>query len=276
MCSFNGRLKYSYFSPFMMKRRVNSKRGTSSLVVILILLIISSAGGYITYSFVFNSAQIEVITERGNISIEDASLVKQTDVGTVFSITLKNVGEKPIKTITVNLAGTNYEVPLKRNLQARRTVSFVETDPASPDGGFTSGNKYTIIVTATMLNGGTFVKTSTVTCLGGGISEQGGEEKYAVAFSQTGLPDGTEWSVTFGEETKSSMESTITFNVKAGTYEWSVQTIEVSDTRYAPSPSSDTLDVPVQTEQETVFSTQYKLTVFVPDDLRKDRGEWRR
>mgnify|MGYP000288813417 CR=1 FL=1 len=238
----------------------NRKRGISPLATLLILLIISSTGGYIVYNTVLHSS---AIAGRDSISIEDVSLTKQTDGGTVFSITIKNTGKRPIKDIKVNLAGTDYSVPLTSNLRSGRTVSFVEANPTPPEGGFISGNKYIVTVVATLPGGNSIAETCAVTCLGSGVQE---EKVYAVAFIQTGLPDGIEWSVTFGEEAKFSTESTITFDVKAGMYEWSVQTIEVSDIRYAPSPSSGTLDVPVQTEQEVVFSTQYKLTVFVPDE----------
>jgi len=43
---------------------------------------------------------------------------------------------------------------------------------------------------------------------------------YNITFTQSGLPAGTLWSVTFNRTTKSSTDSTITFeNVTYGTYE---------------------------------------------------------
>ena len=44
------------------------------------------------------------------------------------------------------------------------------------------------------------------------------EGTYTVTFRETGLPNGVEWSVTFGGETKSTTNTSISFNVEAGTY----------------------------------------------------------
>lgn len=48
---------------------------------------------------------------------------------------------------------------------------------------------------------------------------------YNVSFVQTGLPAGTQWSVTLNGTTKSSTSNMITFQVPAGTYTYSVQNV---------------------------------------------------
>ncbi len=45
---------------------------------------------------------------------------------------------------------------------------------------------------------------------------------YSVAFTERGLPSGTNWSVTLGNRSTNSTGSTITFSVANGTYNWSV------------------------------------------------------
>ncbi|MHA1631594.1 MAG: InlB B-repeat-containing protein, partial [Candidatus Freyarchaeota archaeon] len=86
-----------------------------------------------------------------------------------------------------------------------------------------------------------------------------------VIFKETGLPSGTEWSVTFNGETKSSTSDTIIFeNVEPGTYSWSASSPPASGgVRYIASPSSGTITVPEQTLVEITYVTQYYLSMEV-------------
>ncbi|MFG1445707.1 MAG: hypothetical protein AAE975_00845 [Thermoplasmatales archaeon] len=47
-----------------------------------------------------------------------------------------------------------------------------------------------------------------------------GPPRYNVTFVESGLPIGTEWKVTFGNTTKSSFVSTVSFSVLNGTYSY--------------------------------------------------------
>ena len=62
---------------------------------------------------------------------------------------------------------------------------------------------------------------------------------YAVLFGETGLPNGTNWSVTLGSTTLGSNTSTILFNETNGTYSWSVGAVP----GYAPTPATGNLTV---------------------------------
>ncbi len=87
---------------------------------------------------------------------------------------------------------------------------------------------------------------------------------YAVSFTQTGLPPGTEWSVTFNGATKFSTMHIIVFNdVLPGEYSWSVSTpIHAGPgVRYVASPLSGTLSVPSQLVQTITFSAQYRVAI---------------
>jgi len=57
---------------------------------------------------------------------------------------------------------------------------------------------------------------------------------YTVTFTETGLPYGTSWSVTFNGTTESSSTNTITFNEPNGIYSFSIASIS----GYSASPSS--------------------------------------
>jgi len=89
------------------------------------------------------------------------------------------------------------------------------------------------------------------------------EDSYTVTFTQSGLPSGTSWSVTFGGTKKSSTSSTITFKVKSGNYSWSVSTPVSGGTgiRYVASPESGSMKVPSNTSQSITYTKQYKLTI---------------
>lgn len=89
---------------------------------------------------------------------------------------------------------------------------------------------------------------------------------YTVTFTQTGLPIGTSWSVTFGGTTKSSTGSSILFSdVLAGTHSWSVSSpiSGGSGIQYVASPSSGTMRVPSQTSQSITYTKQYMLSISV-------------
>jgi uncharacterized repeat protein (TIGR02543 family) len=100
---------------------------------------------------------------------------------------------------------------------------------------------------------------------------------YTVTFTESGLPSGTEWSVTFNSVSKSSTTDTITFTgVSAGSYSWSVSTPVSGGTgvRYIASPSSGTMNVPSQTSQSITYTTQYYLTVNTnPSGIDSPTGE---
>jgi hypothetical protein len=60
--------------------------------------------------------------------------------------------------------------------------------------------------------------------------------KYSVKFTETGLPLGTDWSVTIGTETKSSGGSSISFNLPNGTYSFTIIAAGYTATTVPTSP----------------------------------------
>jgi len=245
-------------------RLPHGKKAVSPLISTIILIALCVAGGLVVYSQIFSTSNI--LSARGQVTVESVDLAVQTDGQTVFTITIKNTGNKPVSELTVNLAGTDYTVTLPSGgLQPGRSACHVETNPTPPANGFVVGKSYNVVVKATFSDGSGFSKTETVKCMGSGVSIEQGE--YTVTFSQSGLPDGTRWTVTFGGRTKSSTDSSITFRVDEGSYDWSVQPADASGVRYAPSPSSGTMEVPTQTSREITFSvSQYKLSLSIASE----------
>ncbi|MGC8580680.1 MAG: hypothetical protein ACP5MB_11605, partial [bacterium] len=88
------------------------------------------------------------------------------------------------------------------------------------------------------------------------------EELYQIVFTESGLPSGTQWSVALNGTARSSNTSSITFEVPAGTYAFSVGSVS----GYSVSPSSGTLTVSSSTSQEITFS-QLKAVTFTESGL---------
>ena len=153
-------------------------RGVSSLVATIVLIAICIVASVLVYNFLFSMGGS--LASNGLVAVEEAYLYVQTDGLTVFAVTVKNSGSKPVSGLTVNLAGTDYSVALpKDGLQPGQSWSHVEYNPTPPPEGFIVGNSYTITVKATFTDGSTFDKTEVVRCMGSGTAsseEEGGEQ----------------------------------------------------------------------------------------------------
>ncbi len=128
------------------------------------------------------------------------------------------------------------------------TISTSSTTPAGT---------YIITVTA---SGGNLTKTATYTLTVTSLSGS-----YMVTFTQTGLPNGTVWSVTFGGTTRSLTGSSITFAIYPGSYDWNVSS-QISGglgIRFVASLASGSMDVPSQTSQSIIYTTEYELTISI-------------
>jgi len=87
---------------------------------------------------------------------------------------------------------------------------------------------------------------------------------YTIAFTESGLPPGTQWSVTFNGLTRSSTANSITFTgVPAGNYTWNASSIIAvgSGTRYVAQTSSGTISVPTVPSVSLYYVKQYSVTV---------------
>jgi len=87
---------------------------------------------------------------------------------------------------------------------------------------------------------------------------------YTVTFTESGLPAGTQWSVTFDGLTKSSTSSSITFTgVPAGNYTWNATSIIAvgNGTRYVAQISSGTISVSNASSVSLHYVKQYRVTI---------------
>ena len=83
-----------------------------------------------------------------------------------------------------------------------------------------------------------------------------------IIFTESGLPSGASWTVTFDGTPHASTTGTITFTIADGSYLWSASTTisGESGTQYVTSSASGTMNVPTQTAQSITYTTQYYLT----------------
>lgn len=110
----------------------------------------------------------EAMSAKGQISIEAFDLVKQTDGTTTFSITVKNTGNKPAKSLTVKLANeaaqnlqvAGSNVSADNPLQPGQSATLIY----APSGTYIVGNSYNFVVSAQFTDGSMFTKTDAVTC----------------------------------------------------------------------------------------------------------------
>ena len=106
--------------------------------------------------------------------------------------------------------------------------------------------------------------TGPQTMWGGFVSTTANTTLYAVTFTESGLPTGTSWSVTFNGQTESSTGSSITFSgIPPGTYTYTV----IPPSGYFASPSSGSVTVTSSNVTEPIsFSQQtYSLTIYSED-----------
>jgi len=142
------------------------RRAISPLIATIILISICVAGGLLIYSIFFSAGS--TLTAKGQVSVESMDLVKDTDGNVVFSVTVKNTGNKPAVSLTVKLAneasqnlqfgGSN--VSSGNPLQPGQSATLVY----NPTGTYIIGNSYNVVIQAQFSDGSTFTTTTSVKC----------------------------------------------------------------------------------------------------------------
>ena len=83
---------------------------------------------------------------------------------------------------------------------------------------------------------------------------------YSVSFTQSGLPSGTSWNVTFNGETKGATADSIVFNVANGDYAFSV----TPPAGYEASPSSGSITVSFENvSQQVSFTSTFPFSLII-------------
>jgi len=146
-----------------MKRLVKSRKAISPLIATIILVSITIAGGLLIYNIFFSAAG--TLMAKGQVEVEAVDLVKDTEGNAVFTITIKNTGNKPVTALTVTLADeTEASIDLSGvggNLQPGQSVSYMNN---ALTGSYISGNSYNIVIEATFSDGSTFISTISANC----------------------------------------------------------------------------------------------------------------
>ena len=168
-------------------RAVNDRRGISPLIATIILISICVAGGLMIYSVFFSTSG--TLTAKGELTVESIDLVKDTEGNIVFTITIKNTGNKPIHASdanrlvitlgtsdTIKLNGTMTQpstgnpYPNAGNLQPGQSISvdayYTVTGDNDDDisGDYVVGNSYNVVIQAKFSDGSTFTTTTSVKC----------------------------------------------------------------------------------------------------------------
>ena len=145
-------------------RTLKHKRGISPLIATIILLAICIAGGALIYSIFFSTAN--TLNATGQLTVQTSSLIKDTEGHTVFTMTIKNVGNKPFTSLSVTLAEESQSaigtVTPTTPLQPGQSVSYI---PTTLDGSnYIIGNSYNVIISATTTDGSDVTQAVSVTC----------------------------------------------------------------------------------------------------------------
>jgi len=137
---------------------------------------------------------------------------------------------------------------------------------ASPEAGyiFTSWSASNSL--AVHFSSDTAASTSATVTGPAVIAAHFGLALVALTFSESGLPDGTTWSVTVAGNALSSSGTSIAFDLPPGSYSWAVATpLSGADqgVRFITSASGGTTALKGPETLQVPFTTQYYLTVSV-------------
>ena len=151
---------------------------------------------------------------NGNIYVPDFFCDKVSVINGSTNTVIGNVdaGKRPIDAcfdplnglIYVANAGSNYVTVINGSTNA--VVGNIEVGSTDSSVVFDPSNGYLYVANC---GSGTLSILST---------DKNAITLFPVIFSETGLPHGTEWSVTLGNKTESSLSNTITFSLQNGSY----------------------------------------------------------
>ncbi|MGP8145452.1 MAG: protease pro-enzyme activation domain-containing protein [Thermoplasmata archaeon] len=206
------------------------------------------------------------VTLNGNLQSSTGTSIAFAEPNGTFGFTVGGIsGYAPSPSsgsVTVNGAAASVPVTFG---QVTYSVTFAENGlPSGQTFGVTLNGVLRSVVTDggtdtvafTMPNGTysysisnvpgwhqtTLASTGSVAVNGGAVTEPTlayGQVTYAVSFTESGLPSGTHWSVTFHGSTLSSTTASILFAAPNGTFGYTVGGIS----GYSPSPTSGSVTV---------------------------------
>jgi flagellin-like protein len=167
-----------------------SIKAISSIIAVVILIAITISGGLLVFT-IMNST-LTGSNQKVQVNFESLSLYRSTgEPKVVFTATLKNTGNRPIKLLTLKVHNeSDYTVPsvsVQNPLEPGRTVGVTLTPPQITAEWYVVGNAYSVTVRAEAVDGSGFSHATTVMGLGlTGAAEAG---SVSTTFGETG--DGT-------------------------------------------------------------------------------------
>ncbi len=162
------------------------------------------------------------LSTSSSFSVSGTGLTVPVTITSTYSITFTETG-LPSGTLWYLSVNGVY------SFSSNDTIQIVE-----PNGTY----KYSIIsssYTASPSNGTLVIAGKAISIT---ITFNQTEATYSVTFSETGLANGTVWSVTISNSTESSVHSSITLQEPNGTY-----TYEINASGFTPSPSAGLISV---------------------------------
>jgi flagellin-like protein len=143
-------------------RILRCRKGISPLLATIMLIAITLAGGLLVYNFFFSTAG--VLGGSVNVQVVSVDVVK-TSTTTLVSATVKNTGNKPITSCTIQVWGDSGAATLNLGaMEPGQTKSAVLPNPSGLS--VTTGKAYPVQIHVEAADGSTLDKTMTVTCTG--------------------------------------------------------------------------------------------------------------
>ncbi|HDH45179.1 MAG TPA: hypothetical protein ENG66_07355 [Thermococcus sp.] len=146
-------------------RLVRNLKAISPLIATIILIAIAVAGGLLVYALFTSTTG--VAATKGQVQIESMDLVKSTGEDVIFTITIKNVGSKPVTELKITLNGEDTAViPLSSDpLQPGQSYSYSASSKAGElTKTYVVGNSYIVEVDAKYSDESTSSIVTSVMC----------------------------------------------------------------------------------------------------------------
>ena len=192
---------------------MRARRAVNSLYAVIVAMALSILGGWAVYSAVLHSLSAQ--GEGVRIWVEDASIARDITGIATLTCTVKNVGSRPITSLTLKIGGETLQFPNvspSRPLIPGQSASIV----ADLGEGFLSGESYTVTVVAKGKGGGEVAEATTVKAAGGGSpvwsppasggQEGGGQEEQIIYLFLDDFSGGLSGWALWGESDGFSIE----------------------------------------------------------------------
>jgi len=144
----------------MAMKLVKNLKAVSPLIATIILIAITIAGGLLVYALFTSTAGVG--SAKAQVQIDTMDLVKPTEGDVVFTMTLKNGGNKPADWINVTLGDEDEAVVMEAPaiLQPGQTVNYI----VNPAEDYIIGNAYLVTIEVGYTDGSTSSIVASVSC----------------------------------------------------------------------------------------------------------------